>query len=60
MKGNEMDWMKTAVDSLKEKLEFAYELRGSREAAIEMVKGQTCAGSKAWEIALNQLGWAAA
>lgn len=52
-----MNLLEKMVNSIKEKLLFAYELKGTREAAIEYVKTKTTGGPKAWDIALSDLGW---
>ena len=54
---NNMNWLQSAIDSLVGKLTFALELKGDKQAAIDYVKTQTTAGPKAWEMALEQLGW---
>jgi hypothetical protein len=43
--------------SLIEKLTFALKLTGSKEAAIEHVKGESCAGPAAWDAAKKALNW---
>jgi hypothetical protein len=52
-----MNWLQSAIDSLVGKLTFALELKGDKQAATAYVKAQTTAGPKAWEMALEQLGW---
>lgn len=53
-----MNWMQTAVDSLKDQLRFAQSLMDSNEAAIAYVRQRSTAGQGAWEIALRELGMA--
>ena len=50
------DWLDHAVNSLTDKLNYYLNDRNmSLEQAIEAVKPNTTAGSKAWEIALNKI-----
>ena len=51
-----VDWLNHAVDSLTDKLNYYLNDRNmSLEQAIEATKADTCAGPKAWAIALEQV-----
>ena len=50
------DWLNQAVNSLTDKLSYYLNDRNmSLEQAIEAVKPNTTAGSKAWSIALDKI-----
>ena len=50
------DWLNDAVDSLTDKLGYYLNDRNmTLEQAIESTKANTCAGPKAWAIALEQV-----
>ena len=52
-----VDWLNHAVDSLTRKLSYYLNDRNmSLEQAIEATKVETCAGPKAWTIALSKIG----
>lgn len=42
------DWFNTAVNSLKDKLDFNISLYGNNELAIAKTKQESCAGSAIW------------
>ena len=51
------DWLSHAVDSLTDKLSYYLDDRDmSLEQATEATKADTCAGPKAWTIALSKIG----
>lgn len=50
------DWLQIAVDSVVEKMTFQMVGLGkTKDEAINAVREQSCAGAKAWEIALSKI-----
>lgn len=53
------DWLQIMVDSVVEKMTFQMVGLGkTKEEAINSVREQSCAGTRAWEIALSKIAGA--